>query len=448
MEINADKILDRYISDSSSAVLTAAVGIGSLSTIPSLEQQAINSAILYGTPKIDAHAVATLTYKSNKRTQLQRELADVAVLSISTARVGVDCQRQKAEQAINRIQDLVLKTAGGSNIDNIYDRQSLLLKCIIRGKGIDNEVLVHDSFHIESEDNQDTGDIKESAQELTNLLKSITGESSTDFEKLISNIDKTFATFCREWGDELRKDEKKSNDITVTKARKIKLQEATATLRTILGRNAFLGPCQFMSVEQIELVKRSLENCGSLLATNQIERMLHLILFAVNFKEEEINKIHNTKILIKKRAAFGFHHVAAYFNEDEKIKLKRRTKKETLTGLAFIFKSLKPGMIYTFFSQLTYSNDKERFRIAEQLAYCNEFHAAWNRYKNILNARKETLEHTDHLKLRIDQTEATAALSGPLDAAVSCAADALEYLNHKLEKVIADISLGCQLWVG
>nr|BDW09863.1 MAG: wsv308-like protein [Marsupenaeus japonicus pemonivirus] len=454
--MSADAVVDRFVLDSARRLLTAAVGIASISPLsPSnSEDAALFSAMMYGTPQVDTRTVITMA--DQKRGILEKSLANNAVSAISTARVGIKSQAQRAQDAIDLIENLVYSS---SSIEQ--DRLSSILHCIIAGSRMDGSglpvarrpavfALTPDASVNDGEDNESPT----AATILAEAIKSLTNETPEDLENMVSVVRKSMPDAIRTWGDELIADAKRSAETSrstsIEGTRHEKLRRAMAVLRSTLSRNLFCGPGQLETPEEVYRVRSALLSCASLLAADRLCKTVNLVMFAINFCEPRSSIEDNNLALIRHRAEKTFYRfpVATTTNYTPKpIALRRRSETETVSCLAFIFKCIDPGTIRVIMDWPISGQGNQGLETAIRLStsapMVGGFQRAWERCISILDTRATVLEDTE--ELRVDHRETRAALTGPLNVALADAATALELLDRQLEGVHASLTFACQL---
>nr|BDT61809.1 MAG: wsv308-like protein [Penaeus monodon endogenous nimavirus] len=458
--MSADDIVDRFILDSTRRLLTAAVGIASISPLsPSNpEDAALFSAMLYGTPQVDTRTVFTLA--NQNRGILEKSLANNVVSALSTARVGVKSQCQRAQDAIDRIENLVFSSSSWPVDQN---RLSSILNCIIIAGGrADGSALPlvrkPQTFTILADDTgKDDGDGDRpptAAMVLAEAIKSLTDETPKDLENMISLVKKNMPDTVREWGDKLVANVGRSAETSRTFScdnnRYEKLRKAIAVLRSTLSCNLYRGPSQLETPQEVYRIRSALLTCACLLAADRLCRMVNMVMFAINFREPRENIKENNLALIRHRAEKAFYSVPVMTTTKytpKPIVIRRRSEAETISCLAFIFKCIDPGTIRVIMDWPISSQGNQgletAIRLSASVLPVGEFQRPWERCISILDMRATVLKDTE--ELRIDHRDARAALIGPLDVALADAATALELLDRQLEAVYDRMTLTCQL---
>nr|BDV49834.1 MAG: wsv308-like protein [Penaeus semisulcatus pemonivirus] len=458
--MSADEIVDRFILDSTRRLLTAAVGIASISPFRSSnpEDAALFSAMMYGTPQVDTRTVFTLT--NQKRGILEKALADNVVSAISTARVGVKSQCQRAQDAIDRIENLVFSS---SSCPADQNRLSSILNCIIiAGHKADGSGLplvrrprTFDILPNVTGDNEgDSHRAPKAAAILAETIKSLTDETPKDLENMITLVKNNMPETVREWGDELVADIGRSVETSRSsncdENQHEKLRKAVAVLRSTLSRNLYCGPIQLETPQEVYRIRSALLTCATLLAADRLCRMVNMVMFTINFCEPTKCIKENNLALIRHQAERAFYRVPVTTTTNyipKPIALRRRSETETISCLAFIFKCIDPGTIRVIMDWPISSQGNQgletAIRLSASASAIGEFQRPWERCISILDMRATILKDTE--ELRIDHRDARAALIGPLDTALADAATALELLDRQLEALHARITFACQL---
>lgn len=400
-----------FVMNSVKRLFAAAEGIGALTDYPGVEEAAMQSAILYGTPQPDAHGVAKLAYGV-----IDRDLVEDTLMAISTARVGVTCQRQRADDAIDRMEDMVY----GDKL-LVHDKRSLLIKNVI--KGVDsNFAPIANNFEIEESPSSEGEEESECRKWVKEKLGEIlAGEVD---ESTLERVFKYAAPVAQQWTDKL------CGSRTTTCSRQPRTnrsRQSICTLRSLFARDAFRSSRQIFLARDVSTVETALRDLVQEYALSWTQRIFDAVMFFANLEDN------NSEIELGKLGAAAACKV---------IKLKKKGKKKMLLALAFLVHTCP---VYALV--IAYPLDRGIETALRMLGYCKHFDSAWKLCLSTLQARKRILDYHARQpeRVKLDRLDAASALAGPLDIALACARDAMNSLEKEFMELYNRICLHADL---